>query len=193
MAKHTLFKMQNSIILVPHWIEEELRRQGVGIKALIDFPTMRNIFSMNDLIGLLACQKFGESVFGTKDVVSGPNSVVFDWMQSASEQADKEHIERNLLPFVEDAVHTEEILKRLFRRDETILVGNAEPYRVVPIEDTHLAVVIHPNAFIPQFFAKNAPAVIRDTLKQLYVYEDPSLVAGSGLMLRHLTNLWNQQ
>jgi hypothetical protein len=192
MRNRPLFKMHDSIILVPHWIEEELRRQGVGIQTLINFPEMKRIFSMNDLIGLLALQNFGESVFGAKEIVRGPGGVVCDWLTSAQEMADKEHIEKTLTPLVDDPSQAEELHKRLFRRDESLLSSNLPPYRVLPIEDTHLVVVIQPNAFIPQFFAQNSAALVRDTLKQLYVYEDATLVAGTGLMLKHLTNLSKQ-
>lgn len=190
MPKHQIFKMQNNILLVPHWIEEELHRQGESLKVVLDFPTMRRIFSMNDLIGFLVCQKFGESVFCTKDVVSDPNGVVFDWMTTATEKADKEYIERNLSSFVEDKKRLEEIESRLFKPGPATYATPG--YSVVPIEDTHLAVVIQAGAFNPENAAGNAARLANDTLKQLYVYEDASLVAGSSLMRKHLTNLSRQ-
>lgn len=192
MRKDLIFKMHDRIILVPQWIDDELQRNGAGLNAIVNFPAMRTIFSMSDLFQFLATQKFGELVFCTKDVVSDCLGVLCDWNQSCLDKADREYISKNIEPYVSDPFHVDAVRARLFRHDDAVGFDESPPYRVVPIEDTHLAVVIRPNAFDPGNAHKYSASLVQAVLKQLYVYEEELQVARTALMRRHLTNLSKQ-
>lgn len=179
--------MRNNVLVAPSWIADTLARQGHPIKTLIDFPKMRTIFSMSDLFAFLACQKLARvHVFGSLDVVSDVLGVLYAWSNSCQDKADKEYFKRNIEPFAGDEKYEELVKDNLFLDKNVLPNVKKEPYRVVPIEDSHLVVIIQPGVFSATQGFKHRPGLIRSILKQLYVYEDETDVAASSWMRSHL-------
>lgn len=147
---------------------------------------------MTDLHGLIALQSFGEFVFGARDIAANANSVFCEWMTSCNGSDEKDFIEKNLIPFENDPEIKEAIRSRLFNEESKPNDGSA-PYRVVPLEDIGLGIVIYPGAFAGVQGIELHFNLIQDTLKQLYVYEELPVIAKEPITLRYLEHLLRQR
>ena len=62
--------MTKEIVFVPHWMAATIRRKGMSITSLLDYSKIRQIFSLNDLAGLLCVQD------GTGENTANNNNVI---------------------------------------------------------------------------------------------------------------------
>ena len=68
-TKH-IFPMHSNVIVIPHWIAENLHRYEVPLSESLNFKKIHSILSMNDLLSIVAAQSFGEMICGSKDKIS---------------------------------------------------------------------------------------------------------------------------
>lgn len=185
--------MVHNVYLVPHWIVEALHRNDLSVGDLLDFPKIKPILSMNDLLSVVALQSFGEMVVGSRDIVAGASSVFCEWMTScAGSKEMTEWIDRNLCPFEHDVVTRASVQTRLLTKPELPAKGD-KAFEVLPLQDKALAVVLYPGFFHESTGADLQFNLISTVLKQLYVYESQAVVNDSAIFRRYLGHLLRQR
>ena len=70
-----------NLVLVPYWIYQTLKRKNLGIRTLTDYAQMRQVFSIEDLTGLLALQSGANSIVPVSRYYEG--RLLNHWMSSA--------------------------------------------------------------------------------------------------------------
>lgn len=186
-----IFPMHSNVIVLPHWIAENLHRYEVPLSECLNFKKIQSILSMNDLLGIVAAQSFGEMICGSKGVFANANSVICEWMISCTGEDEKAFLERNIAPFENDQITRDSVAVRLFS-DDLESSQYPKPYEIYPIQDYGLAVVVYPGFFKQTTDKQLHSAVTRDILKQLYVYEDQSEVAKQPIFRKYLEQLAHQ-
>ena len=183
--------MHSNVIVIPHWIAENLHRYEVPLSESLNFKKIHSILSMNDLLSIVAAQSFGEMICGSKGVFANANSVICEWMISCTDEADKAFLNRNIAPFENDQITRDSVAVRLFSED--LQSGqDSKAYEIFPIQDYGLAVVVYPGFFKQTTDKQLHVSVIRDILKQLYVYEEQSVVASQPIFRKYLEHLAHQ-
>lgn len=192
MSLRHLFPMHSNILLVPHWVVDSLHRHDLSIDDVLDLPKIKTILSMNDLLSLAAIQSFGEMVLGSRDIVAGATSVFCEWKTScAGSKETEDFLERNIYPFENDAVTRESVKSRLFTTMPMSAKAEAT-IEVKPIQDIALAVVVYPGLFTEQTSPTLRLDLHRALLRQLYVYEEQSVVNATPLFRSYLGHLLRQ-
>ena len=172
----------NTIYLIPHWVKESLVRHGLKIGDVLNFAKIRPLLSMNDLLSIEALQSFGQDVTGMRRDFG--NSILYEWLCTAASDKDKEYIKDQIEPLSQDPFQRDTVKQRLF--SEAPASADGQAYEVLPLEDIGLGVVIYPGFFTGSRGNELHLPVLRDILKQLYVYEEHSTVAATPLTLRYL-------
>lgn len=186
------FPMHANMLLLPPWVVASLKRHDLTVSDVLDFPKIRTILSMNDLISVLALQSFGDMVVGSRDIIAGPGSVICEWMNSCGgSEGDKAYLEKNIVPFQYDQISKEAVKTRLFSKDSSEPVSD-KPYEVHALGDIGLGVVIYPGYFHDLLAMDLRRNLLRDMLRQLYAYEEQTVVASQPIFRSYLGHLSRQ-
>lgn len=188
MNKHNLFPMSSKLILIPHWVDEALHRHGMSTSEILNFSKVRTVLSMSDLVSVMALQSFADKIVGPGGVVR--DSITYEWTASASSEEDKEFLTKQMWPLAGDEHQRDLVSGQLFSEESSS--GYKQAYKVVALDDKAIGVIIYPGFFTEARAADHHLNVIRDVLKQLYVYEEHSSVAATPLTLRYLELLSDQ-
>jgi len=181
--------VKKQFILVPYWIEDSLQRNKMSLPDCLDFPKIKAICSLNDLIGFSALQRCAGIILGKEvhDPVSG-YELFMAWSQSVVENDTEMHdyLTKNVSLLEDAPAFVKEMKNRLFS-PESKHGRYDQPFRVVDLSNRLSAVVIYPG-----FFTEDAGntalqfEVIEAMLKVLYVYDSHSEVSKTSLFLRYL-------
>ncbi len=187
-----LFPMHSNMLLLPPWVVATLKRYDLQISDVLDFPKIRAILSMNDLLSICTLQSFGDRVAGSRDIFANANSIICEWMDSCKGKGDdRAYLERNITPFQHDAVSLEAVRHRLFSPDSEEPSSDV-PYEVHPLGDIGLGVVIYPGYFHEALQMDLRRNLLRDMLKALYAYEGQTVVAQQAIFRQYLGHLSRQ-
>ena len=171
--------MANCVYVIPSWIASALKRNKLDLSDLLVFSKIKSILSMNDLLSIEAAQSYWEEVIGIKN----RQSILYEWICTAND-VDKVFINTQIEPLSKDKFQRDTVRSLLFT--ETNNLGMQAPFEVVPLADLAIGVVISPGAFAGTKAKGHHLSVLRDILKQLYVYERRTPVTASELYLRYL-------
>lgn len=171
--------MHQCIYIIPRWIANTLKRHGLSLVDLLNFDKIKPILSMNDLLNIEASQYHFEKITGIKQ----NSSILYEWISTAND-VDKLYIEKQIDPLSKDKFQRDAVSSLLFTEVESL--DELLPFEVVPLADLAIGVVVTPGAFAGIKAETHHLSVIRNTLKQLYVYEKRTPVTSSGLYSRYL-------
>lgn len=171
--------MHQCVYVIPNWIAATLKRHQMQLSDLLVFNKIKSILSMNDLLSIEAAQSYFKEVIGIKE----NQSILYEWYSTAND-VDKVYINTQIEPLSKDKFQRDTVHSLLFT--ETNNLSGQPPFEVVPLADLAIGVVISPGAFAGTKANDHHLSVIRDILKQLYVYEKRTPVTASGLYLRYL-------
>jgi hypothetical protein len=175
-----IFPMRNSIYLIPYWVMAVLKRNGLKHIDILNFTKIRPILSMEDLASIEACQSLAEDLLGTGDVVSA--SIVYEWY-SSSDQELKDTLRREIEPLAKSPTLRDTVKERL--QLEEYAPAREALFEVLPLEDKAVGIVLYPGIFSGIMYDRQFE-ITRALLRLLYVYEQPTDVAGHPLFRRYL-------
>lgn len=179
---------KKEFILIPYWIEDTLQRNNASLQACLDFPKLKGVCSLNDLIGFQALQGCVPQILG-KDAHSPFSTYTLfgTWHASMVENDTEMHdyLTKNVTLLSEDATFIAETRARLFS-PESKHGRYPEPFRVVDLSNRLSGVVIYPGFFTDTPNPALQFALIEAVLKVLYVYDSHSEVSQTSLFLRYL-------
>lgn len=188
MFHKPLFPMHSNIYLLPHWVVDNMKRRDIPIGQILDFPNLRRSISVNDLLSIVSIQSFGEMVVGSKEIIAGACSVFCEWISSCSSDEDRNYFKRNIEPFEKDPMTREGVCSRLFQQDPNVSQPK-QGYEIIVLNDKAIGIVIYPGYFHSNTEKTTHFEVIRALLKQLYVYEEQSVVANQSIFRKYLDHL----
>jgi len=175
-----IFPMRNNIYILPYWVMDVLKRNGLKHIDVLNFAKLRPILSMNDLASIQACQSFGEDLTGMRDGISG--SIVYEWYSSADD-ALKDSLRRQIEPLAADQALRDTVKERLNLGDYDRPRDSL--FEVLALEDKAVGIVVYPGVFSGNTFDRQFD-IVRALLRLLYVYEQPTDVTGTSLFRRYL-------
>lgn len=184
-----MFPMRDNVYLVPHWVMASLKRRGLSAVDLLNYGKIDEVLSMSDKIGIEAAQSLSEMVFGSRD--AGSRSILYEWICTANE-AQQVVINTQLEVLSKDPHQRDALKARLFSEGSASLSGKA--FEVLAVEDKCFVVVLYPSFFVdsqgnPKHTSNQAP-LVRELIQNLYVFDEPTAVAGTPMFTQYLENLY---
>lgn len=179
---------KKELILIPYWIEDALQRNNAGLQDCLNFPKLKGVCSLNDLIGFQALQDCVPQILGKGTHSPFSTYRLFDvWSKSVVENDTEMHdyLTKNVTLLSEDATFVAEMRTRLFS-PESKHGRYPEPFRVVDLNNRLSGVVIYPGFFTDTPNPALQFTLIEAVLKVLYVYDSHSEVSQTSLFLRYL-------
>lgn len=184
---------KTKIYLFPHWAIDVFHRHGLNASSILDFSKVSQYLSLNDISGIIALQKQDAYLLGSKNSEFSTN-ISYEWSVSATPK-DKLALLDQIIPLSQDQSVIEMVQARLFTpQDSNIDNSNTDkelPYTIVHLENNAIAVIFKAHGLTPTALSKYRLILLRDILKQLYVYDSQSAVAQSPLFARYLDLLLN--
>lgn len=177
---------KKKLVLIPYWIAESLKRNPtLTMSAVLSFPTIRKIASLNDLLCMEALQEMGAWLTGQEWM---PNSLWEIWSKSVPDDQPETYkfLTGGVWSLAKDACIVSEVKARLFS-PESRHPRHEKAYTCYDLSADVLGVVINPGFFVGTPDTKELQlALTRDVLKVLYVYDTQSEVAKTSLFKRYL-------
>lgn len=175
-----IFPMRNNIYILPYWVMMVLNRNGLKQIDILNLERVRPYLSMEDLASVQACQSLAESLLGATDVVSA--SIVYEWYSTADE-ALKDTLRREIEPLAALQATRDTVKERLQKEEYT--PTRPALFEVLALEDKAIGIVLYPGIFDGIMYDRQFD-ITRALLRLLYVYEQPTDVAGTSLFRRYL-------
>jgi hypothetical protein len=197
--------IKHSIILIPFWIQDILRRNNMDVKECIDFSKLRSVTSIDDLAQFAQLQRFRDVLL---DINVGQAPVSFEdgkllygslgelWhihLGDTNHEAHQE-IDSKILPLC-DGIYSqlnETLIDRLFTEGSTS-TQHSEPFALYELSESVLGVIINPGRFIcdkkknHNFFpSAHRKPLIAALLRVLYVYNTECEVNKTSLFKKYL-------
>jgi hypothetical protein len=185
--------IKKKVVLIPHWIQETLRRNPmVTLADCVDFTKMRELLSVSDLVGFSALQgePFGKKLIGP-DIYFG--DLVMLWFASIPNDNRElnEFLGRTVCALDNQESFRKELEGRLFEA-EARLPQYESPFCVHDLTPEVVGVVLYPGFFVGTNTKELQLELLRAILKVLYVYDTYSEVAQTSLFKRYLELLRTQ-
>lgn len=186
------------IYLIPHWVISALRLNGLNASDLLQFSKIKSTLSASDLAGIsaLASDEFESKIFKNKNSKIFSN-IFYEWSVRATPE-DQSY----LLDQITAISHTEGVLDlirdRLFSKTNAqgsvvaklgISSDSEKSYELIDLQDRAIGIVINDQGFSPEKMHSLRSELIRDIIKQLYVYESSTSVASHPAMTLYLESL----
>lgn len=176
-----IFTIKSNMILLPYWVMNLIKKHQLKEADVLNFAKLQPILSMSDLASVQALQSFGESVVGVRGIING--SILYEWFSSASSEAQKLMLDSSIEPLAKDQSFQSGLRSR-FELDPS-MAQREVPFEVIALEDRALAVVMYPGFFASERYDQQFQ-IVRALLRQLYVYEQPTVVTETSLFRRYL-------
>lgn len=172
-----------NIVLIPFWIEDNLKRNKLPLATCLDFVKMKSLVSLNDLVTFSTLQQYFKRIMG----VDESGSLAWNWSDSIpNDQPELSKYYWNTFMGLEsDKSFHKEVEARLF--DEHARTDSKkEPFITYDLTPNVCGVVINPGFFTAHYDEQLNMAVVEAVLKVLYVYSAPHTVASSTVFKRYL-------
>lgn len=163
---------QKHIAFIPQWIAQVLGRNNLKKEELLSFETISKYLSTEDLVSLVVTGHLSDHF--AKGVVHDKMDFVYRWLASTNDAKLKDTINTIAALSVVETTKTE-VFNRLCERGS---VGNTTAGASGPVTfelslmgDLGVAVVLKAG-FSPLEHAQNSSTLLKQLVKQLYVYED---------------------
>lgn len=195
MEMKLLFPMRSRLYIIPYWVASVIRRKGMKMEELLDFQKARSVLSESDIVDLLCAGKLGKDLMPSRpNKHDNPFGTWWFTDQATTESCTAANTLESKLAL--EPERFEELKKRLYSEDASnqtdVAISKDDPacgFEVVALRDQAVGVIVY-NSIKKVSDARSLEyQLLRDIVKQLYVYEQPTEVAKSfvyGLYLRTL-------
>lgn len=176
---------KKQIVLIPFWIQEIMKRNNMPLAECLEFPKVKPVMALNDLVEFSALQEHMDFVLGTK--FAGTH-LYWVWASSIPNgNADSELMQalNSASTLSKDESFQKELKSRLF---DTAAKSShyKEPFITYDLSPTVVGVVIYPGFFDRENNTALQKPLVEAILKVLYVYEPSHEVAKTPLFKRYL-------
>jgi len=171
------------VMLIPYWIEETLKRNKLPLATCLDFPKLKPLLSINDMIGFSAMCNFDKYLFGAEQNINS----AFVWSNSIPEDQPEvsKYLWNSIAQYDCDESILREVQSRLF--DEAAKCDRfTKAFAVHDLSPKVLGVVIYPGYFTKEGKRDLSFSLIGEILKVLYVYLPYHEVVKTPLYRRNL-------
>jgi len=173
------------VVLIPFWVQETLKRNGLQLSACLDLYTIRPFVSTNDLACFLTLQNSEYT-----NIIIGANS--FSTLSMLwSENINKTNIDletyrlNTLAPLVGDKTIHDELNHRLFELN-TSEIDYKEPFAIYDLTPDVIGTVIYPGYFKPSNNIALQKEINEGIIEVLYRYNSFHEVAKTPFFRRYL-------
>jgi hypothetical protein len=181
--------IKTDVILIPYWVHEALKRNGMVAADCLNFKKLGHILSSNDMILLATLQNSVIDMAGMRDdsgMLPGNFQLADQWRASLNTNDVESRAEiDNILCMVGDPSFSNELTLRLFDAD-----SRQEQYTAACIKydlsPTAVGMVIYPGYFSPTTPVALQLNFVTTVLSALYVYNDYHEVARTAWFKRQL-------
>lgn len=160
---------QMDFIIVPYWVDETLRRNGLKLDDCLDFEKIRPVFSATDLAAFLATQRFWHYIVGGEQHGIDSYSLRWSWDATVRSEDNKTLLASTIGELEQSEGIVKAVIERLFNphnkraRDE-------EPFIIYDIPPNAGAIVVYPGHFT-EVTAENLQCrALGGILRVLYKY-----------------------
>lgn len=187
--------MRRRVYAIPYWVASTIRRKNMKMCDLLDFQKTSQVLSQNDITDLLCAHKLGPILFPSREYQS--DNVFSSWWftdQSTEETISAANTLESKLALQPEVF--DELKKRLYSEDASnqtdVSISKSDPacgFEVVALRDQAVGVILYNTISKVGDVRELEYQLLREIVKQLYVYEQPTKVAESfvyGLYLRTL-------
>jgi len=195
MEMKLLFPMRRRIYAIPYWVASTIRRKNMKMCDLLDYQKASQVLSQNDLTDLLCIHKLGLDLFPSRQHKS--DNIFGSWWFTDNNTQESIAVTNTLeskLALQPEAF--DELKRRLYSEDASsqtdVSISKSDPARgfeVVALRDQAVGVILYNTIAKVSDVRELEYQLVREIVKQLYVYEQPTKVAESfvyGLYLRTL-------
>lgn len=194
-------KQAQTMILIPHFLAEALKRHDLLTKDCLDIGKMRNCVSALDIAQFLVLQRhlaltIGEDVNSqVSDVPNGEWTLTNIWERNAGNQTPLHDFIRNTIsPLALDPNTEAEMLLRVFSPDaldsSSQLFKDADKYfYTYDLTPDTFGVVVAPGVFGGQNAVKAQRSLVEAYLKQQQAYLTPAELSRSFVFGRYMVLL----
>jgi hypothetical protein len=176
---------KKSVVLIPYWVQEALRRNGLQLSACLDLDLIRPFVATNDLASFLTLQDnmYFNSVIGA----TPSGTLIMSWNDNVIKTNSElsKYLNETLSLLAGDKTIRDDIDHRLFSTDSG-QERHKEPFVIYDLTPDVIGVVIYPGYFV----AGNNAALQKDIneaiIEVLYRYSSFHEVAQTPFFRRYL-------
>lgn len=179
--------IQKNFIVVPYWAHEAMRRAGLELKAILDFPTIRQALSAADLSELMLLQEDLGYLVGKPEGGFNSSALSSAWWETAKGE-DETFLRNTVYAVTYDTVNRESARSRLFSPDAK-RDRDEEAFITYDISPTVGAIVVYPGFFTSPSAGELQFRALEAILKVLYVYNPYYEVARTPWFRQYLMGL----
>ena len=173
------------VVLIPFWVQETLKRNGLQLSACLDLDTIRPFVSTNDLACFLTLQDnmYVDSIIGAKSF----STLGMIWSENINKTNTDLASYRSvtLTPLVGDKSIKDELNHRLFDLN-TSAVNYKEPFAIYDLTPDVIGIVIYPGYFKPSNNVTLQKEINEGIIEVLYRYNSFHEVAKTPFFRRYL-------
>lgn len=197
--------IKHSIILIPFWIQDILRRNNMEMKECVDFCKLRAVTSIEDLVQFAELQNLITPLLdinSKEDAISmydgnllyKPLSQIWHLHLGDVQHEAHQEIDNKILPLCDGLYPqlNETLIDRLFTEGSAVS-QRIEPFAIYELSESVLGVLINPGHFICDskkkqivFSNTHRKSLITALLRVLYVYNTECEVAETSLFRKYL-------
>lgn len=172
--------VRTSVILIPYWIAESLKRGQMQPKDCIDFRKVKSVVSTHDLMTLIAAQDITSELIGAREGGAyGGFALGGLWEQSIQASITPEE-KRDLESYFDIATkgdYISEVRARLYSPEAngpTHSPTYEKPFNIYDLMPDVIGVVVNPGFFTEKPNKALQLSLVEAVLKSLYVYNTPT-------------------
>lgn len=171
-------------VLVPFWVEQSLSKAKIPLQTILDYNKLRDIISLQDVVSLYNFQDLQLKVTERLNLGS-----LFSSWSSTAQGAYKQELDSVLVPLSSNKEqYIDGFIQRLTPETDQETVEDS-PYKIVNLGNSHIGIIIYPRFIEYSLSPDNANDVMRELIRQLYVYNAHTEVSSTGLFEAWVKNL----
>ena len=195
MDMKLIFPMTGRLYLIPYWVASVIRRKGLKMEDLLDFEKARSVLSENQIVSLMCAHRLGNELLPTRPH-KHDNPFHAWWFTDKASKESNTAVGTLESKMALEPEAFDELKARLYSEDTSnqtdVAISKDDPacgFEVVPLRDQAIGVILYNTIRKAGDVQETEYQLLREIVKLLYVYEQPTKVAESfvyGLYLRTL-------
>lgn len=156
------------VFLVPYWVEEILKQQGVGLAAITNYSVLKEHLSQESVIELLVFQEL-DLIHTKPDRLNGGSGAALLFSRLSTEhKAELQTLYDEALSRINNPEYLLSLRQKL-ADDNEVSEENHSPYQVIDMKGEDIALVVHPG--YDRISSRDFYVLMQKVLKTYYMYE----------------------
>lgn len=175
--------MLRTIVYVPQWIVEAIQRKKLNLSVVLDVNILKDIVSLNDLVGLVALNQSIGNLLGLDINLNIGPGIVACWEKTGGVKA-VEFINNTIIPNITPTTGNDVIARLTNENWET--ESDDDEFLGIDIATDASAIILKNNFFDSVNPTRMQYKLIEEILQVLYVYHPHHLIANTAIGRKYL-------